>query len=335
MRLEGAGLVDKADSITRLNRNDGVGNIFITHSLRDMQSMSSEADNMKARGFAERSGIVVTAGLAKEDLRALSEVKRMSEIEINTVAGWSTPPGLAASTRPRRGRTETAGTTAGRGESADQDRRPGRDPNPGEAHPDRTRPARHERPLAAGGGRPDGHTRDDATGDRTHEHRGRPRCRRCSWARRGLWACSAPCGLVHRGGTTGSGSRSAWSRARHRSAPLDKRSDGGSRCLGGLLLVVVFAVIFMPGASGSGPTARPVTWPQAPDLRHLTAAGAARKLSVGGARSGLPSQACGRPAAVLRWEDMMVLIAGPRTMKTSSYAIPTCSPRLAPPGHQQ
>jgi len=93
MRIEGAGLVDKLDEITRLNRNDGVGNIFITHSLKDMQSMSSAADNMKARGFAERSGIVVTAGLAKEDLRALSEVKRMSEVEINTVAGWSTPPG--------------------------------------------------------------------------------------------------------------------------------------------------------------------------------------------------------------------------------------------------
>ena len=75
MRLEGAGLVDKADSITRLNRADGTGHMFITHSLRDMQSMASEADNKKARGFAERSSIVVTAGLAKEDLRALSDVK--------------------------------------------------------------------------------------------------------------------------------------------------------------------------------------------------------------------------------------------------------------------
>lgn len=109
MRLEGAGLVDKADSITRLNRADGVGNLFITHSLRDMQSMSSAADNQKARGFAERSGIVVTAGLAKEDLYALSEVKRMSEVEINAVAGWSTPPGWATRTvRGTDGRTRPA-----------------------------------------------------------------------------------------------------------------------------------------------------------------------------------------------------------------------------------
>ena len=109
MRLEGAGLVDKADSITRLNRAEGVGNLFITHSLRDMQSMNSEADNLKARGFAERSGIVVTAGLAKEDLYALSEVKRMSEVEIRAVSSWSTPPGWRSrQTRDDDGRTRPA-----------------------------------------------------------------------------------------------------------------------------------------------------------------------------------------------------------------------------------
>lgn len=93
MRLSGAGLVDKFDGLTRLNRNEGVGNIFITHSPKDMESMGSAAENMKARGFAERSGIVVTAGLAKPDLRALSEIKRMSEVEIAAVSSWSTPAG--------------------------------------------------------------------------------------------------------------------------------------------------------------------------------------------------------------------------------------------------
>ncbi|WP_193614283.1 ATP/GTP-binding protein [Nocardioides lijunqiniae] len=98
MRLEDAGLVDRLDGITRLNRAEGVGNIFVTHSLKDMESMSSAADVQKARGFAERSGIVVTAALAKADLRALSEIKRLSETEINTVASWSTPPGWVART---------------------------------------------------------------------------------------------------------------------------------------------------------------------------------------------------------------------------------------------
>jgi len=50
MRLEGAGLVDKVDSFVRLNRADGVGNIFVTHALLDLEAMSSEADNRKAPG---------------------------------------------------------------------------------------------------------------------------------------------------------------------------------------------------------------------------------------------------------------------------------------------
>ena len=96
MRLEGAGLVDKLDSITRLNRNEGVGHIFVTHSPKDMESMSSAADIRKAQGFAERSGILVTAALGEDDLRALSRVKKMSEQEIDLVSSWSTPPGWEA-----------------------------------------------------------------------------------------------------------------------------------------------------------------------------------------------------------------------------------------------
>jgi hypothetical protein len=93
LRLEGAGLVDQLDGLTRLQRHDSVGNIYITHTLKDMESMASAADARKARGFAERSSIIVTAGLAREDLAALSEVRRLSEVEIRTVSGWTTPAG--------------------------------------------------------------------------------------------------------------------------------------------------------------------------------------------------------------------------------------------------
>lgn len=96
MRLPGANLVDKADAMTRLNRSDGMGNMFITHSLKDHRSLGSEADNVKATGFAERSGIVATAGLALPDLRELSQVKRLSEKEIFTASSWATPPGWQA-----------------------------------------------------------------------------------------------------------------------------------------------------------------------------------------------------------------------------------------------
>jgi hypothetical protein len=97
MRLAGAGLVDKLDAITRLNRSEGTGHIFITHTLKDLESMDSAAETRKAKGFAERSAITVCAGLAREDLRALSDVRRLSAAEVDTVASWSTPPGW----RPR------------------------------------------------------------------------------------------------------------------------------------------------------------------------------------------------------------------------------------------
>jgi hypothetical protein len=107
LRVEGAGLVDKLDALTRLNRADGVGHIYVTHSPKDLQSMSSRADTLKARGFMERSSIIVAAGLAREDLRALSDVRALTDVEMETVAGWSTPPGWQArqTTDPRTGVT--------------------------------------------------------------------------------------------------------------------------------------------------------------------------------------------------------------------------------------
>jgi hypothetical protein len=62
------------------------------------------------------------------------------------------------------------------------------------------------------------------------------------------------------------------------------------------------------------------------DLRRLTTAGAratARRLGVEGS-PGIPlgRTVPGRQRLWSSWEDMLVLIAGPRTMKTTSYAVP-------------
>jgi hypothetical protein len=92
LRLTGAGLIDRLDALTRLNRSEGVGHIFITHSLKDLESTDSPADAAKARGFVERSAITVLAGLAPDDLAAVSAIRRLSPAEISTVASWSTPP---------------------------------------------------------------------------------------------------------------------------------------------------------------------------------------------------------------------------------------------------
>jgi hypothetical protein len=93
LRLAGAGLVDRLDAITRLNRAEGVGHIFITHSLKDLESTESAADAAKARGFLERSAITVLAGLGRDDLAAVSRTRHLTPAEIDTVASWSTPAG--------------------------------------------------------------------------------------------------------------------------------------------------------------------------------------------------------------------------------------------------
>ncbi|WP_298991893.1 hypothetical protein [uncultured Pseudokineococcus sp.] len=95
----GAGLPDRMDAITRLNRSMGVGQIMLTHTLKDMESMANEADRVKARGFAERAGMVITAGLPRRELTALSDVVALTEPEIAMVSGWNTPKSW---TPPRR-----------------------------------------------------------------------------------------------------------------------------------------------------------------------------------------------------------------------------------------
>ena len=47
---------------------------------------------MKARGFVERSGMVLAAGLPRSEMPRLNEAVRMSRAEENLLVGWSAPP---------------------------------------------------------------------------------------------------------------------------------------------------------------------------------------------------------------------------------------------------
>ncbi len=59
----GEGMVDRVDSLTRLNRTEGVGQAMITHTMSDLEALPTESERMKARGFVERSGMVVCGAL--------------------------------------------------------------------------------------------------------------------------------------------------------------------------------------------------------------------------------------------------------------------------------
>lgn len=88
----GRGLVDRVDALTRLNRTRGVGMAMITHTMSDLLALPAEEDRMKAKGFVERAGMVITGGLPASEMPQLTDVVNMTEAEQHMITDWSTPP---------------------------------------------------------------------------------------------------------------------------------------------------------------------------------------------------------------------------------------------------
>lgn len=88
----GPGLVDRVDYLTRLNRTTGVALAMITHTLKDLLSLPLEEDRVKARGFVERAGYVVTGGVPLAEIPLLGQVCDLSRAEQTLLAGWQDPP---------------------------------------------------------------------------------------------------------------------------------------------------------------------------------------------------------------------------------------------------
>ncbi|WP_255306506.1 type IV secretory system conjugative DNA transfer family protein [Streptomyces sp. Wb2n-11] len=88
-----SGLVERVDVLTRVNRTRGVGMAMITHSMRDLLALPAEEDRQKAAGFVERAGMVICAGLPRDEMPRLGQVVDLSRVEQRRLTEWSTPPG--------------------------------------------------------------------------------------------------------------------------------------------------------------------------------------------------------------------------------------------------
>ncbi|MFI1539445.1 ATP/GTP-binding protein [Streptomyces anandii] len=103
-----SGIVDRIDALTRLNRSLGLGDAKITHTLKDADALGTDSDRAKARGFVERAGMVVCAGLPRTEMEELGKVVGLSRREIELVSSWSSPAGWGVSGEheepPGRGR---------------------------------------------------------------------------------------------------------------------------------------------------------------------------------------------------------------------------------------
>jgi len=85
----GAGMVQRVDELTRLNRTDGTGLLMITHTGRDLESLPNEVDVKTAMGFIERSGMVICGGLPGGELDRLAGVLQFTSAEAELITSWS------------------------------------------------------------------------------------------------------------------------------------------------------------------------------------------------------------------------------------------------------
>ncbi|GAA2427086.1 ATPase [Actinomadura vinacea] len=88
----GRGLVDRVDALTRLNRQRGLGQAMVTHTMADLLALADHADQLKAKGFAERAGMVICGGLPQSEMPMVNEVVRLSSTEQKMIVDWSSPP---------------------------------------------------------------------------------------------------------------------------------------------------------------------------------------------------------------------------------------------------
>jgi hypothetical protein len=87
----GKGMVDRVDALTRLNRQRGVGLAMISHTMSDLLALPTESDRMKAKGFVERSGMVIASGLPAAEMPMLTSAVPLSKAEQDLLTSWQDP----------------------------------------------------------------------------------------------------------------------------------------------------------------------------------------------------------------------------------------------------
>lgn len=81
------------DSTTRMNRQMGIGQIMITHTMEDLTLSREELTNI-AQGFVERSALVFLGGLSAREMGNLQQVFDMSAAEVDMIQSWSAQASL-------------------------------------------------------------------------------------------------------------------------------------------------------------------------------------------------------------------------------------------------
>ncbi|MBF6170285.1 hypothetical protein IU476_02255 [Nocardia blacklockiae] len=104
-------MVDRVDELTRLQRGLATSLIMISHTIKDLQSLGSEAAIAKALGFLERARAKIFGALPPEEIKRLDSTIPFTSAEEEMVTSWSAPQALTGEAlKPGQARPPAPGT---------------------------------------------------------------------------------------------------------------------------------------------------------------------------------------------------------------------------------
>jgi hypothetical protein len=92
----GAGMADRVNELTRLNRTDGVCQIMVTHGVRDLAT----GRDQQVEGIEHRAGALVIGGVPRQEVEALAGVVTLTDAEAAELVSWSSTADLDPRARP-------------------------------------------------------------------------------------------------------------------------------------------------------------------------------------------------------------------------------------------
>ncbi len=104
-------MVDRVDELTRLQRGIATALIMISHTIKDLQALGSDAAIAKALGFLERARSKIFGALPAEEIKRLDSTVPFTSAEEEMVTGWSAPQALTGEAlKPGQQRPSPPGT---------------------------------------------------------------------------------------------------------------------------------------------------------------------------------------------------------------------------------
>uniref|UniRef100_UPI000AE7FA63 hypothetical protein n=1 Tax=Nocardia acidivorans TaxID=404580 RepID=UPI000AE7FA63 len=104
-------MIDRVDELTRLQRGIATSLIMISHTIKDLQALGSEAAIAKALGFLERARAKIFGALPAEEIARLDSTIPFTSAEADMVTSWSAPQALTGEAlKPGQQRPPAPGT---------------------------------------------------------------------------------------------------------------------------------------------------------------------------------------------------------------------------------